>query len=440
MRATWRIAMEKMLPGRPSLPKRSHRLFAVGLTLLLALTLSETAFGQIPVSGTVSGRSGGPLPGVVVRVTGSTTRTMTDVNGRYSLTAAPDAVLTFSLVGRRLVSQEVNGRSRIDVTMEPVAYLEEVTVTGYTEQRRADITGAVASVNTETVMRPTTASVLQRLDAAVPGVTVDASGSPGSRSTVRIRGISSFQNNDPLYIVDGTPVQDSYVNFLNPNDITSVQVLKDASAASIYGSRASNGVIVIETTKKGAGGPPRTTLRVRTGVASPIKGYDDFLIQNPLDYFQIIKQSYANAGIALPAGVQAIYGDPNNPSVPKYLFVDAKCSCITASDAFGRPTAVDESKYSFPNVLIMPGSAGTNWWKAMFSPAFVGDYNLDVAGGSEDNAYGVSFNYFDQGGTAAYNNFKRGSVRVNTSFIRDRLNLVENVSLALDQPGGGLAE
>src|SRR5947207_1037334 len=216
--------MDKMLPRKRSF-RTSHRLFALGLAALLAVTMSGTAFGQIPVSGTVTGRSGGPLPGVSVRVQGASLRTVTDVNGRYSLTAPSDGVLTFSLVGRRVVQQGVLGRTRVDVTMEPVAYLEEVTVTGYTEQRRADITGAVSSVNTETVSRPTTASVLQRLDAAVPGITVDASGSPGSRSTVRIRGISSFQNNDPLYIVDGTPVQDSYVNVLIPNDITAGPVL-----------------------------------------------------------------------------------------------------------------------------------------------------------------------------------------------------------------------
>src|SRR5439155_12800593 len=105
-----------------------------------------------------------------------------------------------------------------------------------TEQRRGDITGAVSSVNVESAQKQSGASVLQKLDAAVPGVTVAASGSPGSRSTVRIRGISSFQNNDPLYVIDGTPVQESYLNFLNPDDITSVQVLKDASASSIYGS------------------------------------------------------------------------------------------------------------------------------------------------------------------------------------------------------------
>ena len=116
----------------------------------------------------------------------------------------------------------------------------------------------------------TGASVLSRLDATSPGITVNASGSPGARSTVRIRGISSFQNNDPLYVIDGVPFQDSYINFLNPDDITSIQVLKDASASSIYGSRASNGVIVIETTKKGGAGPPRMRLSVRTGMASPL--------------------------------------------------------------------------------------------------------------------------------------------------------------------------
>ena len=162
--------------------------------------------------------------------------------------------------------------------MEGVTYLEEVVVTAYTEQRRADITGAVASINVESAARQTGASVLQKLD-AVPGITVVASGSPASRSTVRIRGISSFQNNDPLYVIDGVPVQDSYINWLNPADITSIQVLKDASAASIYGSRASNGVIVIETTKRGASGPPRVTFSARTGLASPTRGYDDFLIR-----------------------------------------------------------------------------------------------------------------------------------------------------------------
>src|SRR4029077_8298716 len=151
------------------------------------------------------------------------------------------------------------------------------------------------------------------------------------------------------------PVQDSYINFLNPDDITSVQVLKDASAASIYGSRASNGVIIIETTKKGVNGPPRANLRIRTGVASPVRGYDDFLITNALDYFQVVKASYLNAGLPVPTN---IYGDPNNPTIP--ASTSASPAATVATDKWGRPVTVDPSKYSYPNSLIMGASAGTD--------------------------------------------------------------------------------
>ncbi len=404
--------------------------------MLLTAVLSGAASAQPrPVAGTVSSPSGGPLVGVVVRVKGTETRATTGQNGRFFITAPGDGVLSFTHVGRHPVDVAIGGNNTVNVTMAPIAYLEEVLVTAYTEQRRADITGAVASVNVESADRQTSASILQRLDAAVPGITVATSGSPGARATVRIRGISSFQNNDPLYVVDGTPVQDSYVNFLNPDDITSIQVLKDASAASIYGSRASNGVIVIETTKRGEAGPPRSTLRVRTGIARPIRGYDDFLITNSLDYFQVEKQSYLNAGLPVPSN---IFGDPNNPTIPAYIF--AAPGTVTGTDQYGRPTSVNTAKYSYPNSLIMPGSAGTDWWKAVFGPASLGDYNLDVSGGSSENAYNVSFNYFNQDGTAKYNNFQRGSVRVNTSFTRGKVDFGENIALSLDRHYGGLPD
>ena len=245
--------MEKSLPRSCShRTSRLRWLGAVGTALLLAFAPGVTARAQTPVTGTVTSTGGSPLRGVTVRVAGTETRTVTDANGRYAITAPAEGVLMFSLLGRRAIETRIGGRSSIDVTMEPVAFLDEVVVTAYTEQRRSDITGAVGSVNVEATQKQTTASVLKRLDAAVSGVTVSTSGAPGSRSTVRIRGVGSFQNNDPLYIVDGTPVQDTYINFLNPNDITSIQVLKDASAASIYGARASNGVIVIETTNRAA--------------------------------------------------------------------------------------------------------------------------------------------------------------------------------------------
>jgi TonB-linked SusC/RagA family outer membrane protein len=414
-----------------------HGVHAVGLSLLLALALSGTALGQqTGVTGTVTSASGAPLQGVSVRVQGTDTRAVTAANGRYFINApTPNGVLSFVLFGQRPVQTTIAGRTRIDVSMAPIAYLEEVVVTAYTEQRRADITGAVSSVNVESAARQTGASVLQRLD-AVPGITVASNGSPGSRSTVRIRGISSFQNNDPLYVVDGTPVQDSYINWLNPNDITSVQVLKDASAASIYGSRASNGVILIETTKRGVSGPPRMTATLRTGIATPTNGYDSFLLTNALDYFQVVKQAYKNAGLPVPTN---IYGDPNNPSVPQYTF--AAPGTATGTDAFGRPVGVDPTKYSYPNGLIMAGSSGTNWWNAVFgTPGKVADFNLSISGAGEDNAYGVSFNYFDQGGTAAYNDFKRGSIRVNSSFTRGKLQFGENAALSSEQHYGGLPD
>lgn len=429
--------MENMPRGNAFPNSRPHRLLGVGMSFLLALVVSGTASGQdISVAGTVTSAEGDPLRGARVIVEGTDTRTYTDAQGRYTVRAPANGTLLFSLIGRSPLQTRIDGRTTIDVTMARVTFLEEVTVTGYTEQRRGDITGAVSSVNLEGVQRTTSASVLQRLDANVTGVTVDASGSPGSRSTVRIRGISSFQNNDPLYVIDGVPVSDSYINFLNPNDIESVQVLKDASAASIYGARAGNGVVLIETTKKGVVGPPRAKLSVRTGVATPVRGYDDFLILNPLDYFQVVKRSYENAGQALPPDILAIYGDPNNPTIPKYTYVDP--SAVVAKDQWGRPVTVNEAAYSFPNVLIMPASSGTNWWKQVFGPAQVTDYNLDVSGGGEDNTYGVSFNYFTQEGTAAFNEFKRGSVRVNTAFNRGRLNVGENIAVSMDRQLGGI--
>jgi TonB-linked SusC/RagA family outer membrane protein len=440
MYATEMASSSKVPPGTsPFRNALRFALRALGVSLLCVLALSRTASGQrITVSGTVTTPEGTPLQGVSVTVLGTDSRAITAANGRYLIGNAPsDGVLRFSLVGQKSVETSISGRSRVDVVMSRITYLEEVVVTSYTSQRRADITGAVASVNLDAINAQTGASVLQKLAASTPGVTVANSGSPGSRSTVRIRGISSFQNNDPLYIVDGTPVQDSYVNWLNPEDITSVQVLKDASAASIYGSRASNGVIVIETTKKGLLGTPRSTIRLRTGMASPVRGYDDFLITNSLDYFQVVKASYQNAGLPVPTN---IYGSATNPTVPAYTWPN-NCGPLTPTGeaSTGACTTVDPNSYAYPGNLIMPGSQGTNWWSAVFGSAPLKDVNLDVGGGSPDNSYGVSFNYYDQAGTAKYNDYKRGSVRVNTEFRRSKLSFGENLAVALERSYGGIA-
>jgi TonB-linked SusC/RagA family outer membrane protein len=382
------------------------------------------------VTGSVTeAETGTPLSDVAVRVSGTDIRTVTDAQGYFSLRVPANGTLIFLQIGYRSMALSVGARTTIDVSMEQsVLALQEIIVTGYAEQRRADITGAISSVDMESASRMTSVSVLQRLDGRVAGVTVDASGSPGARSTVRIRGISSFQNNDPLYIIDGTPVEDTYINWLNPNDIESIQVLKDASAASIYGARATNGVIIIETRKRGSSSTPRFTLDVRTGVATPVRGYDDFLILDALDYHEIVRRAHVNAGLPVPENV---YGNPDSPTVPAYTW---------PNDGVSQTTTVDLDSYAFPNTLIMTGSPGTNWWDEVFGPALVTDANLGVSGRGESHGYNVSLGYLNQEGTAAFNRFQRGSARVNTQFEigGGRLTIGENFAFALEEFYGGL--
>src|SRR5438876_5397969 len=173
-------------------------LVALVMGLLFTVTVSGTALAQeTPVSGTVTSLTGERLAGVTVQVRGATTTTTTDANGKYSIRAPSDGVLLFALIGYKGAARTIASRPQIDIVLDPaVAVLEPVIVTGYTAQRRADITGSVSSVNVEGAQQQTSTSVLQRLDGRVPGVTVEAGGAPGSRSTVRIRGVTGLQNND----------------------------------------------------------------------------------------------------------------------------------------------------------------------------------------------------------------------------------------------------
>ncbi|HUG42402.1 MAG TPA: SusC/RagA family TonB-linked outer membrane protein, partial [Longimicrobiales bacterium] len=406
----------------------------LGLLAYPAQVAALPQAAQDTIRGTVTdGMTGQPVAGVLVRLQGSDRGVLTNAEGAYRLAAPPDGVLEFAHVAFRTTEIAIAGRTRVDVALQvSVAQLQEVVVTGYSTQRRGDITSAISSVDLEGAGRETGTSVLQRLHGHVAGVTVDASGSPGARSTVRIRGVSSFQNNDPLYIVDGTPVQESFANWLNPNDIESIDVLKDASAASIYGSRANNGVVIIET-KKGRVGAPRISLDARYGIGSPVRGYDDFVILDALDYHEVVRRSHVNAGLPVPT---TVYGDPNNPTIPRYTYADG--DLIVARDEWGRPVEVNEAMYSWPNDLIMPGSTGTNWWDAVFGTGETRDVNVGVSGGTPTERYNLSFGYFDQEGTAAFNRYQRGTVRLNTSFSTGRLTIGENLNLSLDEHFGGI--
>ena len=401
---------------------------------LLSLLLFGLAFGvayaqESTVTGNVSSAEEGALPGVNVILQGTGTGTVTDIEGNFSIQVpGPDAVLVFSSIGYTTEAVTVGSQSVIDlVLVADVTSLKEIVVTGYTSKLAAVI-WFIAVVDTDAMNQITAASFVQKLDGRAAGVTVQAGGQPGGRNTVRIRGISSFTNNDPLYIIDGVPIEDAFVNWLNPNDIESMQVLKDPSTASIYGARANNGVIII-TTKKGKSGKAKLTLDVNLGVQNPIKGYDKILMQDALDYHEIIRRSHVNAGLNVPTN---IYGDPNNPSIPNYIW---------PNDGVNQTNSVDESTYSFSDNLIMRSAegAGTNWWDETFDPSLVQDYNIGLSGGSENAVYNVSLQYFDQDGTLKYNWFKRISLRLNSEFkIGNRITIGENIAISREQNAGGI--
>src|SRR5260221_7452363 len=216
---TGRRTMEKQLPDtKPFWSGVPHGFRVVMSSLLFMLALAGTATAQqIAVTGTVTSPGGTPLQGVVVRVQGvPDSRAVSAANGRYFINTTANGTLAFSLLGTKASSTPVAGRTRIDVVMSQVSYLEEVVVTAYTEQRRADITGAVASVNMESANRQTGASVIQRLDVAVPGITGAASGSPRRRRPGRVRGGNALHNHRPPYGVDRPPDHDSELNLLHP--------------------------------------------------------------------------------------------------------------------------------------------------------------------------------------------------------------------------------
>jgi TonB-dependent starch-binding outer membrane protein SusC len=395
--------------------------------LLLGMMCIPTFAQQRTVTGTVTSEEMGPLPGVNIVIQGTTQGAVTGIDGKYTINVpGPDAVLVFSYIGYSTVAISVGNQSVVDaVLVADVTALDEIVVTGYTSVRKGDITGAVSIVNADDMNQITSASVLQKLEGRAAGVSVNVNGQPGSRNTIRIRGISSFTDNDPLYIVDGVPVETNSLNFLNPNDIESMQVLKDPSTASVYGARANNGVIII-TTKKGQKGKAKLTVDVNVGLQNPVKGLNQILIQDALDYHKIVKASYENAGLAVPTN---IYGDPNNPTIPNYTW---------PNNGTDQTMTVDESTYSWPDNLIMPASTGTDWWDEVFDPSLVQDYNIGMSGGTDNSVYNVSVQYYNQDGTMKYNWLDRVSLRANTEFKFGRLSVGENFSISRIQNVAGL--
>jgi len=411
--------------------KMMRMLIVVGV-----MTLATVSYAQkLSVSGTVTDETGAPAPGVSIIEKGTTNGTASDTQGKYVLSVSDaNATLVFSFIGYKTQEVSVGGRTVVDLGMQTdVTALQEVVVTGYTEQRKRDITGAVTVVDADALNSNRAANFGQKLAGRAPGVTVSTSGQPGEGANINIRGLSSFAANDPLIIIDGIQIQgDKALNGLNPNDIESMQVLKDAASASIYGARASSGVIVI-TTKQGKSGKTKLTYDGYVGTQQAVKGYNDILMKNPVDYakWQIAKN---------PAQAAFYGGDANNPVIPEYFYpVKADLTQLPAA-------SYDPAGYNFPNNIIMKTNpSGTDFWKETFnSSAIITDHNVGLTGGSENATFNASVGYFKQDGTMKYTGFDRYTARINSTFKVGRLKFGESLSFArftqVGQAGGNQNE
>jgi len=391
---------------------------------------------QAKISGKVLDENGSPMPGVNVQIEGTTLGTLTDGNGNYSLDKPRDnVVLIFSFIGYTPQRIPAAGKTVIDVNMaSEVTALEEVVVTGYSAQRRKDIAGSVAVVQVDNLQKVASRSVQQALQGMAAGVDITQSGVPGAAPKIYVRGITSFGNTDPLIIVDGI---EQSLNNISAVDIESIQVLKDAGAASIYGVRGSNGVILV-TTKKGKSGAPVISYEGSYGIQFPLPG-DPWNILNSADYVKLYNVAF-----------------PGNPrfsgGMPDYMYRGPQGAGVANE---GDP-AVDPSKYFYesPNagknyIIQKVDKEGFDWFHALFKKAPTTEHNITASGGTDKAKYLFSLGYLDQQGTLVETNLKRYSARVNTEYsiaknirVGENANIIHrnNVGFSENSQFGGIVE
>ena len=385
-------------------------------------TASLSALAQdVIVSGTVKDATGEPIIGASVVQKGTSNGTITDLDGHFSFKASQNSPLVISYLGYD--SQEVKAGSNLVVELkENSKELNEVVVTGYTTQRKADLTGSVAVVSTKDLKTSPDPDPMRALQGKVPGMTITSNGSPIGTGTVRIRGIGSFNSSqDPLFIVDGVPTNMA-LNSLNMNDIESMQVLKDASSASIYGSRASNGVIII-TTKKGKKGD-KVAVDFSTNLTAQF--YTNQSKMKLLDangYITAMAQAALNDGID-PVAYASNYGidlkAANGIPITAYDPATGQTLSFTAG---GRYNGFINQRQTMP-------FSNTDWVDAISHTGFSQNYDLSVSHANDKHSAMFSLGYKDVDGILKYTNFKNISARLNTSWNLNKIITVgENLTV-----------
>ena len=411
------------------------------------------------MSGTVTDASNLPIIGASVTIDGTDQGVMTDIDGKYSIDAASTDVLTFSYIGYVSQSVAVGARTTIDVQLaEDTQALDEVVVTGYATQAKKDITGSVAVVSRDAIAEQPVSSFAEALQGRAAGVTITNAGGPAGDSQIRIRGVGSMGGSDPLIIVDG--VQGVNISAVNPNDIETMQVLKDAAATAIYGARAANGVIIV-TTKQGT-----KDAKVKVSYNGYISlgqiANDGYNTLGAWDYMLAEQLSQENQvefrGAKISAVGHSQFGSIANGDLQMpYMIVPQGLSKDAAMEQFGDYQGIVDAyksngkeSYALSSYYyikeILGGSeeeakAGTQWFDLVTQTALTHNHELSIQGGSNAGMYSVSFGYLDREGTIKESGFERYSLRANSTFNAGKhvvfgLNMNTSIQKRVGEMGG----
>lgn len=380
-------------------------------------TVATATLFQSTISGTVTDASGVTLPGASIVEKGTTNGTQSDFDGNYSIAVSANAILVISYVG--FVSQEitVGNSSTINIVLQEDAnQLDEVVITGYSAQSTRDITGSVSTIKSENIAATAPTGIEQALQGQASGVVVGSQGGPGGSAAVRIRGFGTINGNDPLYIIDGTPTG-AGLNDLNPNDIESIQILKDASSAAIYGNRAANGVIIITT--KGGKKNKKLSFTANTYVGIdfiPKSAFPD--LANPQQVAESVWREFTNTG-GTPSNPQ--YGTGAAPLLPNYLIPQG---AATADESLYDPSSRATS-------ITRANLQGTDWFDEYFDAAVTQSYDISASAGTENSSFFTSMSVLDQEGVGYESRFTRYTLRANTSFdVSKSFRIGENITVS----------
>ncbi len=393
----------------------------ISLSLVLMLFCQIISAQNVKVSGTVLDPSGEPVIGATVMQKGSSNGGVTDLDGRFSFEAPKGSTITISYIGYD--TQEFPAAEEMKVTLkENAKELTEVVVTGYQTQRKADLTGSVAVVQTKDLKTSSDSDPMRALQGHVPGMTITTDGSPSGTGTVRIRGIGSFNSSqDPLYVIDGVPTTSS-LNSLNMNDIESMQVLKDAASASIYGSRAANGVVII-TTRKGKKGD-KVKVDFSTNLTAQFYNSQSMMkLSNSREYATAMAQAALNDGLD-PVVYAHNYGLDLNAAdgfgIQAWDPATGKFNSYTVNGAYD----------GYINSRKTMRLADTDWLDEISRTGFAQSYDLSLSNASDKYSALFSLGYKKNNGVLKYTDFENFSARINTSFKVNKIVTVgENATI-----------